>query len=158
MIEREKKFLIAPTAKWAVLKYCQFKTQIVQSYIVNTPDEEIRVRVKGDAAGLNNAEMTYKQGQGESREENTVPLELFMGLKIVRFLPAIIKKRYVFGRWEIDIFDSFPELITAEYELEPDEILPLYPSWMGCHVVRDVTFEEYFKNKNLVVKCAPFLW
>jgi CYTH domain-containing protein len=155
MIEREKKFLIAPTAKWAVMKYGTAPQKILQTYIAIQDNREVRVRVKGDP-NFFAAELTIKIGEGEIRDEFTTDFPLGQAIGLCTKLPTICKTRYRADQFEIDIYENreLNDLIHVECEFETE--MPIMPDWLRIHVVEDVTEDSRHKNKSLSKYCKPF--
>ena len=61
----------------------------------------------------------------------------------------IVKDRYTFDGWEVDVFSGSNQgLITAEFELHGDVKLPdPLPDWIG----EEVTFNPAYKNLQLAL-------
>lgn len=128
---------------------------ITQGYL-SVGDPEIRVRKKGDECFL-----TQKGGAGFVREEEEQPISeaVFEILWSLTANARIEKTRYeIVGvdglLWEIDefLFTSDEKLFLAEVELPDESVIPEVPPAVESVVVREVTDEAAYKNKNLATK------
>lgn len=151
--EIEKKFLLRSlpngTAK---------PTKILQGYL-SVGNPEVRVRAKGAKFFL-----TRKGGEGFVRqeEEYEISKEIFEILWSLTENARIEKTRYeIVGGdgliWEIDKFQTPPSggLFIAEVELPNESAVPEIPSAIAEAIVRDVTDDEEYKNKNLATSGNP---
>lgn len=129
--------------------------EIVQGYIVATPDQEVRIRRKGDSFT-----QTVKSGGGLVREETEVPLtqEQYVGLWETTAGRRLEKTRYKIGHGdftiELDLYKGAHEgLMVAEVEFstvqEAEAFSP--PAWFGTEVTED----KRYKNKNLALSGSP---
>jgi len=148
-MEIEKKFLLRslPTG-------ISRGAKILQGYL-SVGDPEVRVRAKGERFFL-----TRKGGEGFVREEEEYEIskEMFEILWSLTENARIEKTRYEIVAedrliWEIDEFQTqlTEGLFLAEVELEDESIVPEIPLSIAEVIVRDVTTDEMYKNKNLAV-------
>lgn len=128
--------------------------QISQGYL-SVGDPEVRVRRKGGEFFL-----TRKGGAGFVRdeEEQTISEAAFEILWSLTENARIEKTRYEIKgfddlTWEIDEirFASGEKLFLAEVELPDESAIPEIPPAISRVIVRDVTDEAAYKNKNLAV-------
>lgn len=145
--EIERKFIVDPTKiPNDLLKQGQ---EVTQAYL--SVDPEIRVRiVKFIGFGSTSSMLTIKSDGLLSRKEFEIYISNREALELAATTTRVIKKfRYNVDRWEIDCFEGdLKGLWLAEIELKPEEVdmeLEL-PEW----IVREVTFEPEYYNKNLV--------
>lgn len=149
-MEIERKFLV-DKEKWALVEKPAPK-QIVQAYLVNTPDKTVRVRIKGDKGFLTIKGATI--GITRSEFEYEIPLDDAKQL-IAQFAEKVIdKQRYEINvgnhLWEIDEFHGKLEgFILAEIELESEDEKFALPEWVTTDVSTD---PEYF-NSKLIERC-----
>lgn len=149
-MEIERKFLV-DKEKWALVEKPAPK-QIVQAYLVNTPDKTVRVRIKGDKGFITIKGATI--GITRSEFEYEIPLDDAKQL-IAQFAEKVIdKQRYEINvgnhLWEIDEFHGKLEgLILAEIELESEYEKFVLPEWVTTEVSTD---PEYF-NSKLIERC-----
>lgn len=149
-MEIERKFLV-DKEKWALVEKPAPK-QIVQAYLVNTPDKTVRVRIKGDKGFLTIKGATI--GITRSEFEYEIPLKDAKQL-IAQFAEKVIdKQRYEINvgnhLWEIDEFHGKLEgFILAEIELESEDEKFALPEWVTTDVSTD---PEYF-NSKLIERC-----
>lgn len=149
-MEIERKFLV-DKEKWALVEKPAPK-QIVQAYLVNTPDKTVRVRIKGDKGFITIKGATI--GITRSEFEYEIPLDDAKQL-IAQFAEKVIdKQRYEINvgnhLWEIDEFHGKLEgFILAEIELESEDEKFALPEWVTTDVSTD---PEYF-NSKLIERC-----
>lgn len=97
---------------------------------------------------------TVKLGDGVSRTEveEETPRELFDAMWPLTEGRRVRKRRYRVPdgalTWEIDEFLD-RELVIAEVELERADVAVEPPVWLSPHVVREVTTEPEYLNRNL---------
>ncbi len=151
--EIEKKYLLARLPRGIA-----GGTEIRQGYL-STGEPEVRVRMKGA-----NFFLTRKSGAGFIRDEEECEIskEAFEILWSLTENARIEKTRYEIAGadgliWEIDEFqsDSAEKLFIAEVELPDEATAPRIPPVVAEVVVREVTVEAAYKNKNLAVKGFP---
>jgi len=148
--EIEYKFLVEPN-KWAALDK-PVPQLIVQSYLQNTPERTVRVRVKGDKGFLTIKGATT--GVTRHEFEYEVPV-VEVEEMIARFqLPHIRKNRYELQvdehLWEVDVFEGPLEgLILAEVEVSEEGESFTRPNW----VTEDVSTNPDYYNAVLIQRC-----
>ena len=151
--EIERKFLLARLPRGIA-----DGTKIRQGYL-SIKDSEVRVRMKGEKFYL-----TRKSGAGLVRDEEEYEISK-PAFEILWSLTAgarIEKTRYEIAGtdgliWEIDEFQTgVPEkLLIAEVELPDESTAPQIPPAVAEVIIREVTFDAAYKNKNLAVKGFP---
>ena len=143
MTEIERKFLVHLNSIPANADVME----IVQGYLV-TGDPELRVREWNGRYW-----MAVKAGKGVVRTEVEVELDPADGKQLLDLcVHRVVKTRYHVGRWELDVFHGkHSGLVLMEQELpHPDaELDPLPPEVV---VLREVTDEPEYANKNLAQK------
>jgi CYTH domain-containing protein len=148
-MEIEKKFLLRnlPTG---ITK----GTKIFQGYL-SVGNPEVRVRAKGEKFFL-----TKKGGEGFVREEEEYEIskEVFEILWSLTEDARIEKTRYeIIGEdglvWEIDEFQTqlTEGLFLAEVELPNEWVVPEIPLSIAEVIIKDVTSDGMYKNKNLAI-------
>jgi len=131
-------------------------TEIIQGYLAITEDgSEVRLRKKGDSYF-----QTVKSGFGLQRGEAEIEIsrDQFDQLWSMTEGKRIEKARYEIDysgrKIELDIYSGILEgLIVAEVEFDSIELAKSFapPGWFG----REVTEDERFKNRNLVMYGIP---
>jgi CYTH domain-containing protein len=145
-VERERKFIVDD------LSVIQGHTpeRIVQAYIVDTDEVELRIRLASSGATL-----TVKSGDTFlTRAEYEYPLDN-QALAIALFDSSdarIIKDRYSLvtsdGVWDIDAFLGPNEgLILAEIEFHEHETISI-PPWCGAEVTADARYYNRYLARN----------
>lgn len=140
MTEIERKFLVHLNH----LPDTDEVMEIVQGYLV-TGDPELRVR-ESDGQYW----MAVKAGKGVVRTEVEVALDPRDGKQLLDLCKhRVVKTRFHVGNWELDVFrDRHIGLVLMEQEIEhPDA--PLDPIPDCVVVLREVTDEPEYANKNL---------
>jgi adenylate cyclase len=131
--------------------------EILQGYLC-VGDPEVRVRAKGGQYFV-----TRKGGEGFIREEveEEISAEVFEILWPATEGRRVEKLRYkITGAddrvWEIDQYlGNLKGLFTAEVELPDSESKAEMPDQISKVLVREVTEDRRYKNKNLAVKGRP---
>lgn len=149
-IEIERKFLVQSN-DWK--KYITSKQSIIQAYMNNQKNGNVRVRTKGDKAYI-----TIKgKSEGLKRLEFEYEIPFDDAIQIIEMseYSIIQKTRYEIKLdglvWEIDVFEGDNDgLIIAEVELNSENQNIELPLWIGKEVSDDI---RYF-NLSLVHK--PF--
>ncbi|GAB5417955.1 MAG: CYTH domain-containing protein [Crocinitomicaceae bacterium] len=149
--EIEYKFLVDHD-QWDALEKPRPKL-IVQSYLQNTPEKTVRVRVKGDQGFLTIKGAT--KGVTRTEFEYEIPLTEAEEMIATFNLPHIRKKRYEIqvGQhiWEVDVFEGALEgLILAEIELSKESEKFTKPPW----ITTDVSTDPEYYNAVLIQKCG----
>ena len=134
-------------------------SELEQYYLFAEDTGELRFRKADDRYFL-----TIKGGGNRVREEVEVEIfsKLYDAMKKCRVGRLIRKTRYRLPHqgytWEIDIYHSdtfeldseFYGLKIAEVEVNSEDEYPKPPDFLT--VIRDVTFEVSFKNRNLAIE------
>ncbi len=148
--EIEYKFLV-DRDQWNTLEKPTPKL-IVQSYLQNTPEKTVRVRVKGNQGFLTIKGAT--KGVTRTEFEYEIPLEEAEEMIATFHLPHIRKKRYEIQvdqhLWEVDVFEgALAGLILAEVELSEETEHFTKPTW----ITQDVSTDPKYYNAVLIQKC-----
>lgn len=148
-LEIERKYLLRELPRFptpiAIL-------ELDQGYIPGTNVKE-RVRRERSDAGVRYFR-TMKTGTGVVRTEleDETDERMFNHLWALTEGRRVKKRRYVVpsgdDRWEIDEFLDRP-LVLAELELEQADSPVTIPDWLEPVLVREVTDEAGFTNRNL---------
>jgi CYTH domain-containing protein/predicted ATPase len=137
--ERERRWIIDPTDRGYL---DGAPIHILQGYFDRPHDDTLRVRiVDGKKAKLAN-----KTGVGEERDEDETDAALETAEWLYRRCNWFVeKRRYYFGRWEIDVFEGPLEgLVIAEYERRADEPRDIeIPDWFGTATEVTETVDNY---------------
>ncbi len=146
--ETERKFLVTNRS---FEKEATDIIPIVQGYICNQQDKNVRIRVAG-----NQAYITIKgKTSGFSRPEFEYPLPVDEAREIINLFcdDTIQKIRYLVHfenyNWEVDVFDGKNKgLILAEIELPDENASFKKPGWLGL----EVTGNPDYYNAMLIKK------
>ena len=159
MKEIERKYLLKDSILSLIDEYGLKKHKITQFYTTIKPDKGVRYRQMDDRYFK-----TVKYGTGASRDEEEVEIseKKFQKKFKDRIKEPIIKNRYLFDvegkEYSIDVFKkAFKGLYILEIEfqsMEDFERFELSPK-LKTHVIKDVSFDESFKNKNMVLHGKP---
>jgi adenylate cyclase len=147
MLEIERKFLVDAKA-WEIQPK-GIPAIISQSYLLNTIEKTIRLRIKdkdayitikGPTKGITREEFEYKIPMADAQ----IMIDTF-NLKVLK------KKRFEVTMnktlWEIDVFEgALSGLILAEVELQSEDETFEKPPWLGQEVSH---LAEYY-NANLI--------
>lgn len=146
-IENERKFLVKNTPEnIATIKAISQKSYAIkQGYLMAIKDREYRIRSKGDAYFATFKCDTNIAGQRVELEQK-ISAEDFQMLWHKCDDKVIIKTRYIFNNWEIDVFHGRHEgLIIAENEHEiTDDMLTF--------VSEEVTGDKKYSNAMLALE------
>lgn len=148
--EIEYKFLVNKE-QWEALK--KPKPQlIIQSYLHNTPEKSVRVRVKGDKGYLTVKGAT--KGVTRSEFEYEIPVSEAEDMIATFQLSHIRKFRYEImvddHLWEVDVFEgALNGLVLAEVEVLAEGEYFTRPAW----VTEDVSTNAEYYNSVLIQKC-----
>ncbi len=141
MIEIERKFLI----KGDFFPFVTRKEKIVQAYLCNKPDKNVRVRIKGEKAYITVKGPSNKNGFSRCEFEYEIPVadaEKMLELCEPGFIEKV--RHYVACEnhtFEIDVFHGANEgLVLAELELESESEDFPRPDWLGEEVTGDVRY------------------
>ena len=147
MLEIERKFLV--DAKAWELQPKGIPAIISQSYLLNTIEKTIRLRIKdkdayitikGPTKGITREEFEYKIPMADAQ----IMIDTF-NLKVLK------KKRFEVTMnktlWEIDVFEgALSGLILAEVELQSEDETFEKPPWLG----QEVSHLAAYYNANLI--------
>ena len=149
MQEIERKFLIKNTD---FLRNRE-GNKIVQGYLSNDPERNVRVRIKGNEAFLTVKGISNSSGTSRFEWEKTIDvIEAEALLKLC--LPGVIdKNRYEIPLgnhvYEVDIFEGDNKgLIIAEIELSNENDAFEKPGWLGEEVTGDVRYYNSYLVKK----------
>ena len=158
----ERKFLLKGLPDVLVCQRFLYETV----YLI-TGDPEVRLRKVTSLADGATARPTFslavKFGNGIVRTEflNDAPQELFEE-RAKQGYPILVKVRYKFWyyglAWEIDDFDETfrgKEFYMAEVELEHKDQRIYFPYWLEKLIVKEVTNDPLYNNKNLATFGIP---
>lgn len=159
--EIERKFLLSQEQfdrlQFLSCAVLEITYEILQGYIVNKEDLDIRVRIDrrvGNKTRPPIAILAIKKPVDDSflvRTEDQYEIPLENALDILDPLPKIYKTRYRFGEYTIDAFEKDLEglfIVEKEYESVEDALNDPIPHWVGDEVTELGTY----KNSNLVGK------
>lgn len=148
-MEIERKFLV-DRDKWEKVAKPVPK-EIIQAYLLRSPEKTVRVRVKGEKGFLTIKGPT----EGISREEFEYEIPVMDAKDMIRqFADKVIaKKRYEIPffdhTWEIDVFEgNLKGLILAEIELKDESEKFECPEW----ITEEVSTDPAYFNANLIEK------
>ena len=102
---------------------------------------------------------TFKIGDGFMRREieEEISLNYFMcgiGINRVNIECSLFKKRFVIGRFELDIFEKYKHYGILEIELNNEyEKIPDIPK--GIHVIKEVTNNKNYYNYYIAKNGFP---
>lgn len=147
MLEIERKFLVDAQA-WEIQPK-GIPAIISQSYLLNTIEKTIRLRIKdkdayvtikGPTKGITRAEFEYKIPIADAQ----IMIDTFN-------LKVLTKKRFEVRMnktlWEIDVFEgALSGLILAEVELQSEDETFEKPPWLG----QEVSHLAAYYNANLI--------
>mgnify|MGYP000847110039 CR=1 FL=1 len=144
-LEIERKFLVASSEEY---KASSNASDILQVYLTISEKMSIRVRIDGIVASL---AIKSKVSHRVNREyEYNMPIDEARSIMKLNNFPSISKTRYQLENkghtWEIDEFhDANAGLVIAEIELEYEDEVFEFPSWIG----KEVTEDMKYLNSNL---------
>jgi len=146
-IEIERKFLVDKD-KWLEVRPTN-GIQVLQGYLLKSPEKTVRVRVKGNQGFITIKGKTENISRLEYEYE--IPKNEAEELLNNFCLNVIMKTRYelIFDGfvWEVDEFIT-PNLglILAEIELSDEKEVFKRPSWVG----EDVSNQSKYYNSNMI--------
>ena len=158
-LETERKFLVEyPDTAWLEsLPNCQ-KVEIIQTYLLSPPGNEIRIRQRGINGSYTYYQTTKRPAGGISRVEierrltQREYLELMM--EADPDMHPIRKTRYCLTweeqYFEIDVFPFWDDQAIVEIELSDENTEIWFPDQLK--VIKEVTADESFKNVSLAKK------
>ena len=159
MLEIERKYLLKPDVLSLVQSYCIKSLSIEQYYTKVTSEMSVRYRRCGE-----DYLKTVKKGKGGIREEKEKPVSRHQYRKnMYRRIGSVISKNRCWMEIDGTIFslDSYDGMLRGLYLLEvefPDEKSFesfTLPELLSFYVVKEVTDDEVYKNKNLALFGLP---
>jgi len=159
MKEIERKYLLKDSILSLIKEQDLQKHKITQFYTTITPLKGVRYRQMDD-----HYFKTVKYGSGASREEIEVEIseKKFQKNLKDRVKDAISKNRYMFNfegeEYSIDVFKKgLKGLYFLEIEFPGMKAFEAFilPDILKKHVIKDVSFDESFRNKNIVLNGRP---
>lgn len=155
--ELERKFLIKMPSEKSFEEMGDYSmSEIIQTYLKTDGDVERRIRQRGTQKDGFSFFYTEKKKITElERSEEETKIDVNKYISLMAFsdtsLHQISKKRYCFvydrKYFEMDVYPFSDEYAILEIELsEKDEAFNLPPF---LEIVREVTYEKEFKNKEL---------
>lgn len=159
MQEIERKYLLKDSILSLIKEHNLKKHKITQFYTTITPVKGVRYRQMDDRYFK-----TIKLGAGASREEIEVRIsetEFQQKLKM-RIKNGIRKNRYLFDlegeEYSIDVFKkALKGFYILEIEFPSMEAFETFelPDLLKTHVIKEVSLDESFRNKNIVLHGRP---
>jgi CHAD domain-containing protein/CYTH domain-containing protein len=159
MKEIEKKYLLKDSILSLIEAHDLCGHKITQFYTTITPDKGVRYRQMDDRYFK-----TIKQGTGASREEEEteIPEKKFHKKFKDRIKDPVKKTRYLFElegkEYAIDVFKKgLKGLYLLEVEFPTMEAFEAFnlPPFLQAYVIKDVSYDESYKNKNMVLHGKP---
>ena len=159
MKEIEKKYLLRDSILSLINEKDLQKHKISQFYTTITVDKGVRYRQMDDRYFK-----TIKDGTGASRDEEEVEIseKKFQKKFKDRIKEPIRKNRYMFHfkgkEYSIDVFKKeLKGLYILEIEFSTMEDFEQFelPPILKAYVIKDVSFDESFKNKSMVLHGKP---
>ena len=159
MKEIERKYLLRDSILSLIDEYSLKKHKITQFYTTITPLKGVRYRQMDDRYFK-----TTKYGTGASRDEKEaeIPEKKFQKNLEHRIKEPVRKNRYMLDHegkeYSIDVFKkNLKGLYVLEIEFPSIKAFDQFklPKILKAHVIKDVSFDEAFKNKNIVLHGRP---
>ncbi len=159
MKEIERKYLLKDSILSLLDEYSLPKHKIIQFYTTIKPNKGIRYRQMDD-----DYYKTIKYGKGASRDEEEIKIsqKKFQKKFKSRIKEPIRKNRYIFHfedkEYAIDVFKKdFKGIYILEVEFTTMEDFKEFklPPILKMHIIKDVSFDESFKNKSMVLHGLP---
>ncbi len=124
------------------------QNKVEQFYIYNINDFEIRLRLIDNQFCY----LTQKRGSGLTRDEieKKIPIEIFNILKKLKKRIVLKKIRFIKNDWEIDFYYDHNLIIT-----EKEAINVTLPDWLKDIVIKNITYDNRYKNKNIALLGFP---
>ena len=161
MKEIERKYLLKDSILSLLDTYDLPKHKIIQFYTTIKPNKGVRYRQMDD-----HYYKTIKYGKGASRdeEETEISEKIFQKKFKSRIKEPIRKNRYIFQyeekEYAIDVFKKdLKGIYILEIEFPTMEDFEQFklPPILEAHVIKDVSFDESFKNKSMVLHGRPHM-
>jgi CYTH domain-containing protein len=151
-METERKFLVTDMS---FVDEAYRSHRIVQGYICVDAERSVRVRICGDMGFLTVKSASDERGWSRYEFERMLTLKDAEDLMQLCLPGLIEKERYyvLFDEevWEVDVFHGENEgLVVAEIELESEDDVFEFPSWVGEEVSGR---EEYY---NMMLSQHPY--
>ncbi|MBT8348252.1 MAG: CHAD domain-containing protein [Sulfurovum sp.] len=159
MKEIERKYLLRDSIISLIDEQGLKKHKITQFYTTITPIKGVRYRQMDD-----HYFKTIKLGTGASRKEKEVEISKKKFQKKLEYCikEPVRKNRYMFDHegkeYAIDLFKkALKGLYILEIEFPSMKAFEAFklPKVLKKHVIKDVSFDESFKNKNMVLHDRP---
>lgn len=156
--EIERKFLISypNIEKLEKMPNCS-KVEIIQTYLKNTPYEEVRIRQRGQNGQFSYTKTTkrkvdnLKRIETETRISSDEYLRLMLGsatnqkqVRKTRYC-LLYKNQY----FEIDVYPLWKDFAIMEIELQDEKQKIDFPKFINT--IKEVTGDETYYNKNLAL-------
>ena len=156
--EIERKFLIKYPNLNKLKEMASKKIEIIQTYLESNPDNELRLRQRGDGTNFVYTKTRkwkvddIKRVEFESRISKEEYLSMLMDAKTE--ITQIRKSRYCIvyknHYMEIDIFPFSKDKAILEIELNEEQQAYQLPNFI--EVIKEVTDDDNYKNVNLAIK------
>ena len=157
-LEIERKYLIRyPDLRWLESQPNCRKVDIIQTYLCSAPNEEVRVRQRGENGHYIYYQTTkrtlsdLKRVEDERRLTESEYLRLLMNADTTR--RQIRKTRYCLVHdnqyFEIDIYPFWNDQAIAEIELSDEKQAVSFPKEL--HILKEVTGDPAYKNAALAL-------
>ena len=159
MQEIERKYLLKDSILSLIKEHALQKHKISQFYTTITPIKGVRYRQMDERYFK-----TVKHGSGPSREEVEIKISerKFQKKLKDRISKPIRKNRYMFyldgKEYSIDVFKKdLKGFYILEIEFPSMKAFKVFtlPDVLEKHVIKDVSFDESFRNKNIVLHGRP---
>lgn len=154
--EIERKFLISypNIAKLEKMQNCS-KVEIIQTYLMSTEDEEVRIRQRGQNGQFSYTKTTKRKVDDVKRIETETRISsdeyLRLMLNSIANQKQVRKTRYCLlyknQYFEIDVYPLWKESAIMEIELQDENQKIDFPKFIN--VIKEVTGDEAYYNKNL---------
>lgn len=154
--EIERKFLISyPNLALLESKYNAYKSQIIQTYLKNSENNEMRIRQRGEDGDYTYTKTikTYVSDKKRIEQELKITKEEYLNLLICAdpTKKQIIKTRYCLvyenQYFEIDIYPFWKDKAIMEIELSSENQEIKFPP--EIKLIKEVTDDEEYKNYSL---------
>lgn len=159
VLEIERKYLLKDSILSLIEEYDLQKHKITQFYTTINPLKGVRYRQRDHRYFK-----TVKYGSGASREEteDEIPERKFQKKLKERIKEPIKKDRYMFDlkgkEYSIDVFKKELKgfyILEIEFPSMKDFDAFKLPAILEKHVIKDVSYDESFRNKNIVLHGKP---
>lgn len=154
--EIERKFLITypNIAKLEKMPNCS-KVEIIQTYLVSTPEEEVRIRQRGRNGQFSYTKTIKRKVDDVKRIETETRISsdeyLRLMLNSIANQKQVRKTRYCLlyknQYFEIDVYPIWKDKAIMELELQDENQKIDFPKFIN--IIKEVTGDETYYNKNL---------